>query len=687
MSEPGRSFLSPRLERTPGRVACVVGVLVLVGVGLMAPMALVVAVLDGVPAALVLAAATLGGLWPVRWLAPAALPLRWHLLLGAGLGTGVLCLAVLVLGLLGWLSFGVAVTGLAASTVAGVVRLYALLGSDRVHLDRDERDGAGGWRWLWLAVVPFAVLGVLVAAVPPGLLWAEEGNGYDVLEYHLQMPREYFEAGRIAYAPHNVYANFPANAEMLYLLCMVLKSDAVQAAGMAKMLNLGLAVLVVAVGWLIGRERSPVTGVVTGVVTAATGWLVYLSGVAYVENAMLFFGLLSLAALLRATKDDEAERATWRGRFAWLVAAGLLAGLACGCKYTAIVLIAIPLAVVAAGGRGRPAPRRVIAVAVFGGAALLAFAPWLVKNAAMTGDPVFPLGGGWVREYPAGWGADEARHFLECHRPALSERTLSARLAMLWTHVPADPAQRFGPLVLVAAVAGVMAGRRRRSTWLCALVLAVQIGMWLFGTHLYARFAVVLLIPLVALVAAAGDAMAVPPWRWIAGGLLVPGVLFNAWVAGRLYHAHLFIDGAKLAIEGVPEAFAQGKVSGYEFYGAVNNDLPPDAKVLAIGEARAFYFDRHVDYCVVFNRNPFAEAAGGAGSPSDAIAWLTRHGYSHVLLNWQEIARLRGSRYGFPPQITRALFDALVREGLDPIASIRDTATGRPYGEVYALRQ
>ena len=42
----------------------------------------------------------------------------------------------------------------------------------------------------------------------------------------------------------NVYANFPANAEMLYLLCMVLKGDAVQAAGMAKMLNLGLAALV-----------------------------------------------------------------------------------------------------------------------------------------------------------------------------------------------------------------------------------------------------------------------------------------------------------------------------------------------------------------------------------------------------------------------------------------------------------
>ena len=32
--------------------------------------------------------------------------------------------------------------------------------------------------------------------VPPGLLWGDEPNGYDVVEYHLQVPRKWYEAGR-----------------------------------------------------------------------------------------------------------------------------------------------------------------------------------------------------------------------------------------------------------------------------------------------------------------------------------------------------------------------------------------------------------------------------------------------------------------------------------------------------------
>ena len=41
---------------------------------------------------------------------------------------------------------------------------------------------------------------------------------FDVLEYHLQGPKEYFQAGRIAFLPHNVYTNMPFGVEMLHLL-------------------------------------------------------------------------------------------------------------------------------------------------------------------------------------------------------------------------------------------------------------------------------------------------------------------------------------------------------------------------------------------------------------------------------------------------------------------------------------
>ena len=32
---------------------------------------------------------------------------------------------------------------------------------------------------------------------------------FDAIEYHLQGPKEYFQAGRIAFLPHNVYTSMP----------------------------------------------------------------------------------------------------------------------------------------------------------------------------------------------------------------------------------------------------------------------------------------------------------------------------------------------------------------------------------------------------------------------------------------------------------------------------------------------
>src|SRR5947208_3285867 len=85
-----------------------------------------------------------------------------------------------------------------------------------------EHAGAVGETWLYsLLLVPLflsaAMLGI-AAAFPPGTLWGSEGRGYDVLEYHLELPREYAQLNATAPLSHNVYSYLPANMEMLYLL-------------------------------------------------------------------------------------------------------------------------------------------------------------------------------------------------------------------------------------------------------------------------------------------------------------------------------------------------------------------------------------------------------------------------------------------------------------------------------------
>ncbi len=158
---------------------------------------------------------------PARWTA-----LRWQLVLAAGLGLGALSLLVLGLGALGVLHRAVWISLLILFGLGGLWRGFALLRLHGTVADEDaDGDGDGWMRWLWLGVIGFGGLALLAGTIPPGILWPAEGNGYDVLEYHLGVPREYFEAGCISYLSHNIYSNFPFNVEMLYLLTMVLHGE------------------------------------------------------------------------------------------------------------------------------------------------------------------------------------------------------------------------------------------------------------------------------------------------------------------------------------------------------------------------------------------------------------------------------------------------------------------------------
>ena len=62
----------------------------------------------------------------------------------------------------------------------------------------------------------------------------------------------------------------------------------------------------------------------------------------------------------------------------------------------------------------------------------------------------------------------------------------------------------------------------------------------------------------------------------------------------------------------------------------------------------------------MFNRQPFAEAVrAGADLPT----WFHTQGYTHVLVNWSELARLQQT-YGFDPEINWQLFSRLCDAGL-----------------------
>ncbi|MCH9034394.1 MAG: hypothetical protein IID42_07805, partial [Planctomycetes bacterium] len=319
-------------------------------VGLVSPFALVSVLLDAVPAIVVLLPPVLFGAAVIPYLRLGKLPTAWRFLLGAALGLGTLSTLVFLGGLFGWLQRWVWVAIVVVEMVVGVMAIRA----SRSAVDtEDANDGAAekskprhGVDPLWLIVLPFLLLGVLVTTNAPGFIWQEEGYGYDILEYHLQVPKEYYQAGRISYLPHNVYGSFPSVVEMLYLLNMVLLEDDVDTGTSANLIHFSFALLTVYAAWVLGSLWSRRAGVVSGATMATTGWLTYLSGLAYVENGMLFFGLAATAVLLRSSRDalDEAAPGdSLRTRRRHMALAGLFAGFACGCKYTAVPMIAGPL--------------------------------------------------------------------------------------------------------------------------------------------------------------------------------------------------------------------------------------------------------------------------------------------------------------------------------------------------------
>ncbi len=674
----------------------------------LSPLAMMYLLTDGLVALGIMFAATTFGMWFVPlFFSAQPLALRWHVIIGAGLGSGLLSLSMLALGAAGLLHRFVIVGALLVLGVAGLARLLILLLRHQACLMPEDRlldKQPRGQRFnpvhmLLLGLMPFLALALLVATVPPGVIWAEEGFGYDVLEYHLEVPKEYYHEGQITCLPHNIYSNFPMNAEMLYLLAMVVKDEAIEAAILAKYLNVLLGVLFVVTAWLVGREYDPAAGVVCALVAGSAPWVMFLCGMAYVENGMLFFGMLSVACLNLYADPRRSGNHDWRLVFL----TGLFAGLSCGFKYTAVAMIAFPLFIVLcmlAIGRkrsqtgdvaehedprvlvslGQRRTRAILHPAVFLLGTLITFSPWLIKNTVMTGNPVFPLAYDSLGAREGVWTDSLAERWQQGHRVEAKDAPWNARLGRFKERVLLD--RRLGWWLIALSLPVLFSTARSRFDLGLLMLFALQVIVWLVFTHLFARFAVVMLIPLCVL---GGRSVLVSPHRMYRRAvfiLVVAMVAFNLFSAGSIYADELVRKNSN--IHGHVEWFYRDCDPDRTVAGYLRQRLSIKDRILMVGEARAFYMSKNVDYCVVFNRNPLAEAVAGADSPEEVIHWLNSKGYTHTLVFWNEMLRLR-STYGFWEELTPELFGELETVGLGVIKNFY-ARPERPSATLYEVR-
>jgi len=626
----------------------------------------VVLLTDGLLTAAVVAAACGWGAWPAAWLAQRQRSLMQQVCVAVALGLGILGVLTLILGVTGaltrWNAWGI--VGLGCGL--GVVRAYL---ARRHTLSPPLSLGGRGSVVASALLLPLAVplgLALFGACLPPGVLWNGEARGYDVLEYHLEAPREYFDAGRITFLPHNVYASFPQQVEMLYLLLMHLAGGPLAAAIPAQLLHAALGILTVlaVMAWSPAGWPRRIVAVAAGCVP----WLAYLACLAYVELGMVFctavaggmlLDLCSGRALSRPTEGLKHTTAgTEPGRYRTVFAAGLCAGLAGGCKYTALGLAAAALAVALFAIMPGALLTRLGRLGLFVAGVIVAFSPWLIRNAAFTGNPVYPFGYRWFGG--AAWSAAQDEQWARGHRLAPANASLRARLATTWNEVLAS--EMFGPGLFVLALAGVVFGRSRAAALLAIWLVLIVLG-WASLTQMPGRFVVLIVIPLALLAGLGVEGVACRVRGRGAVIVFAFIALAGAALNGRTLARQLSRHDRMWASYGVP---LRGLVGGTEGFAQQQplNHLPPTAagRVWLVGEARVFYLPATVHYTVAFSRDPWLQFAETA-SPDESVAWLRAHQVAYVVFSWPEIDRLRGS-YGFPSWVTRPWVAALVPAGL-----------------------
>jgi hypothetical protein len=284
------------------------------------------------------------------------------------IGLGVVTFAVLGLGVLGalwtWLAWILTLVGLLVLWRAS--RAWFAGMADQVRKLKPE----GATQITLMAVMLLiGVSSLLRAAAPP---W-----GYDALVYHLAIPEQFAQSGRLLFTPDNPFWGNPMGAEMQYTWALLLTGHAASAA---------------ILGWLAGvftllgvmtlaRPLGKTPAWVSGFSLAAGSTLGAALGMAYADWHAALYGLGVVIALMRwlETANDR-----------WVVIAGIVGGLAAGTKYTDGLVLVSGLALILWGSSGTRRWRR---AALYTSAFALVGLPWLARNWAFTGQPLYPFVG------------------------------------------------------------------------------------------------------------------------------------------------------------------------------------------------------------------------------------------------------------------------------------------------------
>lgn len=539
---------------------------------------------------------------------------------------------------LGMITAAVAVTLLGMAGFFHPLTFFCVLAAGPLIHSRDRGTLLAPWRavrdafrllsgegWALVALAISAVMVIVAAAVPEIF--------YDALYYHLGLPQQYLLRGKIEWDPAVVHSAFPAYLDVLFGVCLGIAGP-----GTAKFFNLLLFFL----AWgataaflfqVLGDRRTALIGTVT---MATVPGVVVMSTMCGIDVALIGFSAMSALAIAKVRNTVTTSAIGLVGIISFGAAT---AGFVAGSKYTGLWLMAILTPALVTNRDWRRSLRTAL---IFATIAFLVAAPWYLRNAVLTGDPLYPTLKGWLGNADALWTIQRLQRDVETIGLTW---TTPFKLVSTMIHAPA----RLGagaetgvllPLGAVALLIGAFPCRKLRP-WAFALALYLPIWMSLTGVmrYLYPVF------PLFALGTAWTANLLIEHWsqRRLVLSLLTLLAIAPLWQSMRLLN-DVYV-GTDVA------AFFSGSLSRDEYlarrlayYPAaqwLNAHTDTQARVLYLGETRLLYVDRQVALSSPYDAGHFDRLLA-PGAPS---LWTTLKnlGVTHILIHGREIDRLRAS--------------------------------------------
>jgi hypothetical protein len=293
-------------------------------------------------------------------------------------------------------------------------------------------------------------------------------------------------------------------------------------------------------------------------------------------------------------------------------------------KYTAIPMTAV--LVVGIACVHELTKRRFANADVVAFACAIVASPWLVRNIAWTGNPVFPLATSVFGQ--AHFTDEQFERYRVAHRPPEAESGAAARVSNGWSRTAVDP--QFGYVALFAgafAVASLVIRKPRADGVVLAIMLIGMLGIWLGATHVMPRF----ITPIIPLLGLAIALVPVPGIAAVTVALTQFGI--GLWLIWGWLSPELSGDRRVLLRLSDPSRLLPDDIER-----ALRSDRP----IALIGDAQAFWYPISSDrliYRSVFDVRIAPGTPLVDGWLGESVESLRKRG-AWVIINTPELTRL-----------------------------------------------